>query len=503
MSHLPGVMGHLLDGDTRTRQPESTPRGGRRRTRLSPNRRSGAVLPNADHGRFEHIGTGLGRLVSMGAVPDTKYADTPVGRIAYQIVGDGAPDLLVLHPPLFPVDLMWDEPTLARFLERLATFTCSIWFDWRGGGASDPLPHDEDRLAESVADDMLALLDHLGCERVAVLGLASPATAFVASHPERTKALIQFFAAGRTGLEGLSHDEIESRLLRYRQTWGTEARLNNIDPSGAHDDRLRRWLARSERLTNTADEAERRLRAFYQIDFRAVLPLVQVPTLVLHRGARGGDVLAAAQARSDAKLIPGVRQIDVPGEDLLFFFGDTGPMLDAMEEFLTGALPAHRSDRVLATVLYTDIVSSTEQLNRMGDRRWKELLVTHDEVVRAEVERFRGRLVRSTGDGVLATFDGPGRAIRCACALRDAVRPLGLDIRAGLHSGEIELSGDDVAGMAVHIGARVSALAGAREVLVSRTVTDLVAGSGIEFEDRGEYELKGVPGTWHLYSVVA
>jgi class 3 adenylate cyclase len=231
-----------------------------------------------------------------------------------------------------------------------------------------------------------------------------------------------------------------------------------------------------------------------------VLPLVQVPTLVLHRR---GDSPAAAQARNLAELIPGVGKIDVPGEDYLFFVGDTGPMLDAIEEFLTGALPAHRADRVLATVLYTDIVRSTEQLTRLGDRRWKELLLTHDELVRAEVERFRGRLVRSTGDGVLATFDGPGRAVRCACALRDALRPLGLDIRAGLHSGEIELRGDDVAGMAVHIGARVSALAGAGEVLVSRTVTDLVAGSGIEFEDRGEHELKGVPGTWHLYSVFA
>jgi class 3 adenylate cyclase len=204
-----------------------------------------------------------------------------------------------------------------------------------------------------------------------------------------------------------------------------------------------------------------------------------------------------------AERIPGVRQIDVPGEDYLFFIGDTGPMLDAIEEFLTGALPAHRSDRVLATVLFTDIVSSTEQLTQMGDRRWKELLVTHDELLRAQVERFRGRLVRSTGDGVLATFDGPGRAVRCACALRDEVRPLGLDIRVGLHSGEIELRDDDVAGMAVHIGARVAALAAPGEVLVSRTVTDLVAGSGIEFEDRGEHGLKGVPGTWNLFSVVA
>jgi class 3 adenylate cyclase len=276
--------------------------------------------------------------------------------------------------------------------------------------------------------------------------------------------------------------------------------LDTVAPSAADDDRLRRWLARCERLTCTADEAVWRLRAINEVGLRAVVPLIQVPTLVLHRG---GDSPAAAQARALAERIPGVRQIDVPGEDYLFFVGDTAPMLDAIEEFLTGALPAHRSDRVLATVMFTDIVSSTEHLTQMGDRRWKELLVTHDELLQVEVERFRGRLVSSTGDGVLAIFDGPGRAVRCACALRDAVRPLGLDIRVGLHSGEIELRGDDVTGMAVHIGARVATLATAGEVLVSRTVTDLVAGSGIEFEDRGEHELKGVPGTWHLYSVVA
>jgi class 3 adenylate cyclase len=276
--------------------------------------------------------------------------------------------------------------------------------------------------------------------------------------------------------------------------------LDSVAPSVADDDRLRRWLARSERLTCTADEAVWRLRATTEVDLQAVVPLIQVPTLVLHRAA---DSPAAAQARSLAERIPGVRQVDVPGEDYLFFVGDTGPMLDAIEEFLTGALPAHRSDRVLATVLFTDIVNSTEQLTQMGDPRWKELLVTHDELLRAEVERFRGRLVSSTGDGVLAIFDGPGRAVRCACALRDEVRPLGIDIRVGLHSGEIELRDNDVAGMAVHIGARVAALAGTGEVLVSRTVTDLVAGSGIEFEDRGEQGLKGVPGTWHLFSVVA
>ena len=428
-----------------------------------------------------------------------------MGRIAYQLVGDGDPDLLVLHPLSFPVDLMWDEPTLVRFLERLASFTCSIWFDPRGRGASDPLPHVEERFAEAVADDMLALIDFLGCERVAVLGLGvGPPTVFAASHPERTRALIQL-NAGRFALwgqfpTGEVNDELEDALSGVRENWGTGASLDAIAPSAAGDDRLRRWLARCQRLTCTPDEAEWRLRTTTKVDLRAVVPLVKVPTLVLHRK---GDTPAAAETRSLAERIAGVRQIDVPGEDFLFFVGDVGPMLDAMEEFLTGALPAHRSDRVQATVLFTDIVSSTEQLTQVGDRRWKELLVTHDELVRAEVERFRGRLVRSTGDGVLATFDGPGRAVRCACAVRDAVRPLGLEIRAGLHSGEIELNVDDVAGMAVHIGARVSASAAAGEVLASRTVTDLVADSGIEFEDRGEHELKGVPRKWHLYSVVA
>jgi class 3 adenylate cyclase len=443
--------------------------------------------------------------MSVPPVRETRYADTAVGRIAYQIVGEGDPDLLVVHPPLFPIDLMWDEPTLERFLERLASFTCSICFDPRGRGASDPVPHEEERFAESLADDMLALLDFLGCERVAVLGTGiGPPTLFAASHPERTRALIQL-NTGRFGLWGLfptgaADDELEQAASLVRRNWGTGASLDTLAPSVADDDRLRRWLARCQRLTCTADEAEWRTRAAARADLRAVPPLVQVPTLVIHRA---DDSPAATETRSLAKRIAGVRQIDVPGDDFIFFVGDIGPMLDTIEEFLTGALPAHRSDRVLATVLFTDIVSSTEHAATMGDRRWKELLATHYELLRTEVERFRGRLVKSTGDGVLATFDGPGRAVRCACAIQDAVRPLGVHIRAGLHSGEIELHGDDVAGMAVHIGARVSAFAGAGEVLVSRTVTDLVAGSGIEFEDRGEHELKGVPGTWHLFSFVS
>jgi class 3 adenylate cyclase len=213
------------------------------------------------------------------------------------------------------------------------------------------------------------------------------------------------------------------------------------------------------------------------------------------------DLRNSAFITDDAQHVRGAKVVELPGEDFLFFAGDSGPMLDAIEEFLTGHLPAHHSDRVLATVLFTDIVGSTEFMAQVGDRRWKELLAEHDTLVQTEIKRFRGRMVRSTGDGALATFDGPGRAIRCACAIRDSVRTLGIDVRAGLHTGEIEVTGDDIAGVAVHIGARVSALAGTDEVLVSSTVRDLVAGSGIEFEDRGERELKGVPGTWRLYAV--
>jgi len=240
-----------------------------------------------------------------------------------------------------------------------------------------------------------------------------------------------------------------------------------------------------------------RNEAAWAMDLRPALGSVRAPTLFVHRqGLR-----SAALSNDDAQHVRGAKVVELPGEDFLFFVGDSGPMLDAIEEFLTGQLPAHHSDRVLATVLYTDIVGSTEFIARAGDRRWKELLASHDALAEAEVERFRGLKVKSTGDGVLATFDGPGRAIRCGCAIRDVVRSLGFDVRAGLHSGEIELRGEDVAGMAVHIGARVSALAGAGEVFVSSTVKDLVAGSGIDFEDRGVHALKGVPGTWKIYAV--
>jgi class 3 adenylate cyclase len=350
---------------------------------------------------------------------------------------------------------------------------------------------------------MLGLVDHLGLEQVAVLGLnGPPAFFFAASHPERTKALVLYDTPARLRWaedypEGRPAKFIERGLTRMRRNWGTGIALDIRAPSLAGDARLRRWLARGERLVATPDEMEWRTRAAFEDDLRAILPTIGVPTLVLCRQ----ETPIAPLARYVGQHIPGAKLVELPGEDDLFFAGDTTPLLDEIEEFLTGSLPAHRSDRLLATVLFTDVVGSTERAARFGDRRWRELLTTHDDLVRSELERFRGRAVKSTGDGVLATFDGPGRAIRCACAIRDSVRSLGIDVRAGLHTGEIEDIGHDIAGVAVHIGARVSALAGASEVLVSSTVRDLVSGSGIEFEDRGDHHLKGVPGTWHVYAV--
>jgi class 3 adenylate cyclase len=437
----------------------------------------------------------------VAEVPETRFAETPGGRIAYQVVGDGPIDVLVSHSPVFPIDLMWDEPSLVRFLDRLSSFSRHVWFDPRGRGASDPLPHVEERFADAIADDMLALLDHLGWEQAALVGDIPPQILFAASHPARTKALVLLNTGARSVILRESSSALPKEFLdEVVGRWGTGASLDYVAPSVAGDARLRRWLGRSQRLLYTADEMYWRAELSLAIDFRPALGSVQAPTLFVYRqGLRNAAIM-----RDDAQQVNGAKVVELPGEDFLFFAGDSGPLLDAIEEFLTGQLPAHESDRVLATVLFTDIVGSTAFAAQVGDRRWKELLADHDALVAAEVERFRGRIVRSTrdsGDGALAAFDGPGRAIRCACTIRDALRSLGIDVRAGLHSGEIELRGDDVAGMAVHIGARVSALAGAGEVFVSSTVKDLVAGSGIDFDERGVHELKGVPGSWNIYTV--
>jgi class 3 adenylate cyclase len=436
-------------------------------------------------------------------VPETRYARIGGRHVAYQVVGDGPVDVLVNSPVFSPIDLMWEDPNLARFLERLSSFSRSIWFDSWGTGASDPVPLIEASLVESVVDDMVGLLDAVGCERAAVLDLSGgwPAVLFAATHPERTRALVLDRPSARAREagdypEGFSDEQVDRRLSTFERMWGAGEALRFLAPTMVGESRFVRWFARCERLSFPPGELMSRYGPWYDTDMRQVLPAVKVPTLVLIcPGHKITD-----QSRYVATHVDGARLVELPGSAMLYFVGDTRPMLDAIEEFLTGRVPDHDVDRVLATVVFTDVVGSTEHAARIGDRRWRELLATHDTLVRGELVRFRGREVKSMGDGFLATFDGPGRAVRCACAIRDAVSGLGVELRVGLHTGEIELQGDDVGGIAVHIAQRVMAEAQPGEVVASSTVRDLVAGSGIVFEDRGPRRLKGLSDEWRLYA---
>ena len=438
----------------------------------------------------------------MGPRLETGYAPGVDGSsIAYQVVGDGPVDVLAVHPGFFPIDLMWDEPSLVDFVTRLSSFSRNIWFDPRGRGASHRPGRADATVMEAITDDMVSVLDHLGLDRVAVLGLGGPALLFAASYPERTAALVLLNVTASVmrdedNPDGLSSELLDAAARVIRRQWGTGA---TADYLGVHADAgLRKWMARSERLVCTPEEAAQRWRHGTAQDLRSVLPVISVPTLVLHQRSQ------PLQAPGNAYLadqIKGARYRDVTGRENFWFMGDIDLAVDAIEEFLTGELPVHGVDRVLATVMFTDIVGSTARAAAAGDRQWRRTLDRYNVVVAATLERFRGRWIKGTGDGTLATFDGPARAIRCSCAIRDAVVQLGLEVRSGLHTGEIELHGDDIAGIAVHIAARVAAIAGGGDVLVSRTVTDLVAGSGIAFQDRGEHELKGVPGAWRLFSV--
>ena len=440
----------------------------------------------------------------MVSEPESGYAKSGGGLVGYQVLGAGPPNVLVVTPLSFPVDLMWEEPRFIRFLNGLSSFSCHMWFDPRGTGSSDPIAPIEGRLVESVVDDMVAVLDERGWERVVVLDVTTGvgAVQFVATHPERTSALVLMNPTARLRRadnypDGFRDEEVEALVAAVRDRWGTGVTLRSWAPSMVGDARFASWFTRCERLSGSPQIAHWRYRASVEVDVRHLLGAIRVPTLVVGRA----DWQGSALTRYVAEHIDGARYVDLPGEDNLFFVGDTGPLLDAIEEFVTGRLPHHEVDRVLATVLFTDVVSSTPQVAGMGDRRWSEVLATHDGLIRAELERFRGREIRTMGDGFLATFDGPGRAVRCACAIRDAVRAIGIQVRVGLHTGEIELHGDDIGGIAVHIAQRVQALAQPDEVLVSRTVVDLVSGSGIPFADRGTHTLKGVPDQWQLFAV--
>ena len=438
---------------------------------------------------------------------ETRYAKSGDLHIAYQVVGGGPSDLVLVPPFVSHVEHYWEEPTVARFLTRLASFSRLILFDKRGTGLSDRVPPDRLPTLEQRMDDVRAVMDATGAERAALFGPSEggPMSAlFAATYPERTTALILYGTFASTVRDAtypwaMDPEERRKVIEAIPEQWGQGAYVDLLAPSMAGDERFRRWWARLERLGASPGAAMALRRMNGEIDIRTTLSAIRVPTLVLHRT---GDLdTSIEEGRYLAAHIPGAKFVDLPGADHLPWAGDQDAIVDEVEEFLTGVRPAAEPDRVLATVLFTDIVGSTTRAVELGDRRWRDLLFSHNAIVRHELERARGREVKTVGDGFLATFDGPARAIRCACAIRDAVRGLGLAIRAGLHTGECELIGDDVGGIAVHIGARVMARARPHEVLVSSTVKDLVTGSGVEFQDRGMHRLKGVPGAWRLYGV--
>jgi pimeloyl-ACP methyl ester carboxylesterase/class 3 adenylate cyclase len=436
--------------------------------------------------------------------PQTRYARSGEVNIAYQVVGDGPIDLVFVPGFVSHLDLQWADPRVARFLEKLASFSRLIMFDKRGTGLSDPVAAPaplEDRM-----DDVRAVMDAAGSERAALFGLSEGgpmSVLFATTYPDRTRALILCGTFPTGSLDPDENpggqrwvDEVQ-RVRAAAEHWGEGRTLALMAPS-ADSERERIGLGIMERSAASPHMAQTLLDMVIDTDVRALLPSIRVPTLVLHRAE---EFMPVEGARYMAEHIPGARLVVLPGMDHIPFYGDADGYAEEIEEFLTGARHAPPSDRILTTVMFTDIVASTERAAALGDARWRELVARHDELMRAELERHRGREVKTMGDGFLATFDGPARGIRCARAIADKVRSLDIELRAGLHTGECELVGDDIGGLAVNIGARIGALAGADEVIVSSTVKDLVVGSGISFSDRGARELKGVPGEWRLFAV--
>ena len=438
--------------------------------------------------------------------PESRYAKTADGvHIAYQVLGDGPFDLVLSAGYVSHVELAWDDPEIAGFLRALSSFSRLILFDRRGLGLSDPVqgaPTIEDRM-----QDLRAVMDAAGSERAALLGISEGgpmAMVFAATYPERVSALVLYGTFARmTEAEGYPWgypSEVFEQFVDTKITaWGGDDTVDFFAPSRAEDAEFRRRWAAFERRATSPGAYRSLMHMNADTDVRDVLSSIRVPTLVLHRS---DDIpIRVGNGRYLSEHIEGARFVELPGGDHFFFVGDTSGLLDEVEEFLTGRRSVHELDRVLATVLFTDIVGSTEAATRLGDAAWRRLLDQHDTLTRREVDRWRGRMVKSTGDGALATFDGPARAIRCAASLQSALRGDQVHIRAGLHTGEIELRADDIGGIGVHIAARVEALAEPDEVLVTKTVTDLVAGSGITFSDRGLHDLKGVQGSWQLFAV--
>jgi len=443
----------------------------------------------------------------IAGLPQTRYARSGTVNIAYQVVGDRPRDLVFVPGWVSHVEAGWDEPLLARFRRRLASFSRLILFDKRGTGMSDRVPDANLPTLEERMDDVRAVMDAAGSERAAILGQSeggSMAMLFAATYPERTTALIPIatFACRVWNTDYPWATTPERRQKFYdlmEQDWGGDMDLTDLAPSIAGDEGFRRRLSTYLRMSASPGAALALAHMNTEIDVRHILPAIRVPTLVLHRT---GDLDAnIEEGRYIATRIPGAKFVELPGEDHLPWVGDQDAIIDEIEEFLTGIRPAPHADRLLATVLFTDIAGSTERNARLGDEGWRDLLDQHHAVVRRELARFRGQEISTSGDGFFATFDGPARAVRCAVAIRDKLGAYGIEVRAGLHTGECERMGDNIGGLAVHIGSRVASLAGAGEVLASSTVKDLVSGSGIVFDDRGLHELKGVPGEWRVFRV--
>ena len=436
--------------------------------------------------------------------PETHYAKSGDVNIAYQVVGGGPLDLVLVPGLVSHLESDWDEPRSAHFLERLASFSRLIRFDKRGTGLSDRpagLPDLETRM-----DDVRAVMDAVGSERAALFGYSEGGPMcclFAATYPDRTTALVLYGTyAHRSEPDddypwAATWEQRQAYADEVESTWGLESDLGTMAPNA--DAALTAWWRTRARASASPGAARALILMNSRIDVRSILPSIRLPTLVLHR--QGDRDSRPEEGQYIADRIPDARFVELTREDHLPWI-DADQILDEVEEFLTGVRHGPTPDRVLATVLVTDIVGSSERAADLGDRRWRDLLEAHHALVRRELARWRGQEVDTAGDGFLATFDGPARAIRCACAIRDGLHALGLEIRAGLHTGECELIGGKLGGIAVHTGARVAAEARSGEVLVSGTVRDLIAGSGIELEDRGVHALKGIPGNWPLLAVV-
>ncbi len=468
--------------------------------------------------KAQHALASSGRLLASESAPGyphpvrpkTRYVRNGEVSLAYQVFGEGELDLVMVTGWVAPMDSFWEEPRHAEFNDRLASFARVIWMDKRGTGLSDRVAQDRLPTLEERMDDLRAVMDAAGSERAALFGLSegsSLCALFAAAHPERTTAFVSY-----GGFPKQIYDEdfewmpdreaLEEFAEGLREAWEDVGGLLRLwAPTAADEPGAMEQFGRGLQRGASPAAAVAWLEMSMDADVRDILPAIRVPTLVLHRDE---DMIIPSECgRYMARRIPDARLVELPGVDHLWWYGDHDALLDEVEEFLTGARRVPESDRILATVLFTDIVGSTSRAADLGDREWRRLVERHDEIVRSELQRYRGEEIKTMGDGFLATFDGPARAIRCACAVRDAIDRIGLQLRAGLHTGECERMNGDIGGIAVAIGARVGAYAEPGEVLVSSTVKDLVAGSRIKFEDRGLQVLKGVPDEWRLFAVAA